>query len=74
MIKSRRMRWPGHAAHMGAKRMHTGFWWESQNKRDHLEDLDTGGRIILKWILEVQNRVVWTGFIWLRIGPSGRLL
>jgi hypothetical protein len=24
-----------------------GFWWESRKERDHLEDLDVGGRIIL---------------------------
>jgi hypothetical protein len=27
MIKSRRMRWPGHVAHMGKGELHTGFWW-----------------------------------------------
>jgi hypothetical protein len=32
--------------------MHIGFWWESQKEWDHEEDLDVGGRIILKWILE----------------------
>jgi hypothetical protein len=30
--------------------VHTGFWWESLRKRDHLEDLGIDGRIILKWI------------------------
>jgi hypothetical protein len=29
-----------------------GFWWENQKERDHYEDLDMGGRIILVWILE----------------------
>jgi hypothetical protein len=53
--------------------MHIGFWWESQEERNHLEDLDIGGRIILKWILERQDEVVWTGLIWLRIGSSGGL-
>jgi hypothetical protein len=43
--------------------MHAGFWWESQNQRDYLEDLDVGGRIILKWIFDKYNGVVWTGFI-----------
>jgi hypothetical protein len=28
--------------------MHTGFWYE----RKHKEDLDVGGAIILKWIIE----------------------
>jgi hypothetical protein len=32
--------------------MHTGFWWENQKERYHYEDLDIGGRIILKWTLE----------------------
>jgi hypothetical protein len=32
------------------------------------EDVDVGGRIILKLILEKQDGVVWTGFIWIRIG------
>jgi hypothetical protein len=35
---------------------------------------DVGGRIILEWILERKDGVVWTGLIWLRIGTSGGLL
>jgi hypothetical protein len=35
---------------------------------------DVGGWTILKWILERQDGMVWTGSIWLRIGTSGRLL
>jgi hypothetical protein len=31
-------------------------------------------RIILRWILEREDGVVWTGLIWLRIGTSGGLL
>jgi hypothetical protein len=45
MIKSRRMRWAGHVARIK-------FWLESQQDRDHKEDLDVGGRIIIRWILE----------------------
>jgi hypothetical protein len=32
--------------------MHRGFRWEIQKERDHLEDLDVGERIILKFILD----------------------
>jgi hypothetical protein len=37
---------------MGRRRMRIGYWWESQKERDHKEDTDVGGRIIIKWILE----------------------
>jgi hypothetical protein len=54
--------------------MHIGFWWESQKERDCYENLDLGGRLIFKWILERWDRVVWTGLIRLRIGTCGELL
>jgi hypothetical protein len=40
------------STHGEEKRNALGFWWESQKERDHEEDQDVGGRIILKWILE----------------------
>jgi hypothetical protein len=40
-------------------------------ERDWEEDLDTGRRIILKLILKKYDGVVWTGFIWLRLGTGG---
>jgi hypothetical protein len=33
--------------------------------RDYLEDQEIGGWIILRWISEREDRMVWTGFIWL---------
>jgi hypothetical protein len=48
MFKSRRMRWA----------MHVRYWWENQKERDHWEDLDVGGWIILKLILEMMG---WYG-------------
>jgi hypothetical protein len=35
IIKSRRMRWEGHIARMGRRRMLIDYWWESQRERDH---------------------------------------
>jgi hypothetical protein len=37
---------------MGRRGIHIGYWWESQNERDHYEDQNVGGLIILKWMLE----------------------
>jgi hypothetical protein len=37
--------------------------------RDHSEDLDIDGKIILESILGKCGEKVWTGFIWLRMGP-----
>jgi hypothetical protein len=73
MIKSRRMRRAGHVARMGRRRMHIGYWWESQKERDHWEDQDVGGWTILKWMLERWDGMVWIGSVWLRIGTGGGL-
>jgi hypothetical protein len=35
IIKSRRMKWAGHVARMGEKRMHIGFWWARGKKKDY---------------------------------------
>jgi hypothetical protein len=39
-------------------KMHIRFWWESQKERDHQEDPDIDGTIILERILERQDKVV----------------
>jgi hypothetical protein len=39
-------------------------------RKGQYEDRNVGGRIILKWIFEKQDWMVWTGFIWLRTGSS----
>jgi hypothetical protein len=48
MIKSRMIRWAGHVARMGRRRMHIGYWCESQKQRDNYEDQEVCGRTILK--------------------------
>jgi hypothetical protein len=30
--------------------MHIGYLWKSQKEKDHYEDQDAGGSIILKWM------------------------
>jgi hypothetical protein len=54
-----------------AVEVHTGFWWGNLKERDHLENKDIDGRIILRWILRKWDVGVWTGLSWLRIGTSG---
>jgi hypothetical protein len=48
--------------------MHIGFRWGGQKERDHWEDLEVGGRIILEWILEREDVVEWIGLISLSEG------
>jgi hypothetical protein len=55
MVKTRR-RWARYVADIGE--MPTRFWWENQKEREHQEDLDVGGRIIIKWTLEKLDGVI----------------
>jgi hypothetical protein len=43
--------------------MHTKFCPEKLKGRDHSEDLDVDGKIILEWILGKEDGGMWTGFI-----------
>jgi hypothetical protein len=74
VIKSKGMRLAGHVACMGRGEVHTGFWWGNLRERDHLEDLDGDGCVILKWILKKWDVGAWTGSSWLRIWTVGGLL
>ena len=54
--------------------MHTRFWWGNLRERDHLEDSDVGGKVILRWIFGKWDVGAWTRLIWLRIGGGRRTL
>jgi len=47
------------------------FCWGNLRERDHLEDPDVDGRIILRWIFKNWFVGPWTGSSWLRIGTNG---
>jgi hypothetical protein len=67
VIKSRRMKWAGHAARMGRGEVFTGFCLRGLKGRYHWEDLGVDGRITLRSMGR-------TGFDWLRKGSSGGIL
>jgi hypothetical protein len=68
------MRWAGHVACMGQMRNAHKIFVEYLKGRDHFEDLSIHGKIILQRILEEYVGKVCTGFNWLKIGTSGRIL
>ena len=67
VIKSRRMRWAGHVAHMGEERGCIGSWWGNRRERDHWVDLGVDGWILgrisrrwdMDWIGLAQDRDRW---------------
>jgi hypothetical protein len=68
------MRWAGHVERIGEKRnAYRIFGWKAGMK-ETTRRLDLRGRIILKWILERWDGVIWTGLMWLRIETTGELL
>jgi hypothetical protein len=44
-----------------------------EGKRPY-EYQDVGGRVILQWISQRQDGMLWTGLVWLRTGTGGELL
>jgi hypothetical protein len=44
---------------MGRRGTRIGCWWESQREAGHYEDQDVGGFIILGFILERWDEVMW---------------
>jgi hypothetical protein len=74
IMKSRRMRWAGHVARMKEKRNAYRVLVGKLEGKKPPEDLNGGGKIILRWILEKSDEMVWTALIWLRKETSGGLL
>jgi hypothetical protein len=56
-----------HGERRSAYRVSVGYLKE----RDHLEELDVDGRIILEWILKKLVDRKCTGLIWLRVRKNG---
>lgn len=69
-IKEQKM---GEACKCGEEQTHTGFWWDALKETDILGKSGPDWRITFKWILKKQDRMAWTGFIWLRIGATDEL-
>jgi hypothetical protein len=61
LIRSRRIRWARYVAHMA----------ETRNAFRSLVEKPEGKRTLLELSIDL---MVWTRFIWLRTGSSGKLL
>ena len=61
------------STYRGKGEVYTGFWWGNLRERDHLEDPDEDGRIILRWVFRKWDVGAWTELIWLRTGTGGGL-
>jgi hypothetical protein len=68
------MKWVGNVARMTKTRnVHSILDGESEGK-NHSEDLEVEGNIILEWVLGKQGEKLWTGCICLRTETSGRFV
>ena len=72
VVKSRRMRWAGHVAHIGEGRgMHRVLVGKPEGRRPLGRDPDVDGRITLRRTFRKWKGVLGTGWSWLRIGTGG---
>jgi hypothetical protein len=63
----------GRVALIERGKVHTISRWENLSEKEHLEDQDMDGRIVLSWIFRKRDGAR-TGLIWLRIGTGDGLL
>jgi hypothetical protein len=68
------MKWKEHVVCMGNRRGAYRVLVGKPEGKNHLEDPDVDGRIILKWIFSKWNGGAWTGLIWPGLGTDGGLL
>jgi hypothetical protein len=73
-MKSRRMRWSGHVAHMGEGRNVYRVLVGKPKGKKHLKDQGVDGRMVSKWTLGRLAGGMWSGLTWLRIGIVGEIL
>ena len=74
VIKSGRIRWAGHVAHMRERRdVHRVLVGKPEGK-NCLGDPGVDGRVILKWNFRKWDLGLWTASSWLRIGTNGGYL
>jgi hypothetical protein len=70
----RMMRWAGHVAEWGIRRMHIGYWWESQKENEPL------GRPERRWVDNIKMNlrdIAWGSMDWIDLArdrTSGGLL
>jgi len=74
VVKSRRMRWAGHVAHMGEGRGVYRILVGKPEGKNHWGDPDVDVRIILRWMFRKWEAVVGTGWSSLRLGRVGGYL
>ena len=74
VIKSRRLRWVGHMAHMGEKSNAYRVLVGKPERKRPLLRYRCRWKDNIKMYLTVKDGTAGTGFIWLRIGTSNRLL
>jgi hypothetical protein len=55
---------------MGRRGMHTRFWWESQRKIYHKDELDVNGRIICTGIIMDLRDRGWGGTDWIDLAQD----
>lgn len=74
VIKPRRMSWVGNVTCVGEGGYACKVLVRKSEGRNHLKDLIENWRIILKWFFNKSIGRVLTGWIWLRIRTSGKIL